>query len=120
MHIGITGPILIPSITLKYIGDRTNWPTGLGGVPVNHLINALLELGHKVSVFSTTTEIEIGESFEWHEENLSIYLGPHRKRARQYCPDFFAVERRYIKEAIIKAQPDFVHAHWQYEWAWGA
>lgn len=120
MHIGIAGPIYIPSLNIKYDGDKSNWPKGMGGVPVNHLINALLELGYKVSVFSSTPEIAVGESFEWHEENLSIYLGPHRSKPRYTCLDFFAVESNYIKNAILKAQPDFVHAHWQYEWALGA
>lgn len=120
MHIGITGPIYIPSINFQYKGDKSNWPKGMGGVPVNHLINALLEKGYKLSVFSSSPEIAIGDSFEWHEENLSIYMGPHRGRPRYVCRDFFAVESNYIKNAILKAQPDFVHAHWQYEWALGA
>lgn len=120
MHIGITGPIYLPSINLGYKGDRTNWPLGMGGVPVNHLINALLELGYHLSVFSSSPEIAIGESFEWHEENISIYVGPFREKARLRVFDFFAVERDYIKKAILKVKPDIVHAHWQYEWAWGA
>ena len=120
MHIGIAGPIYLPSINLKYTGDRHKWPVGMGGVPVNHLINALLELGHHVSVFSSSPEIKVGDSFEWHEENISIYMGPRRKRTRHLCSDFFAVERNYIKNVIAKAKPDLVHVHWQYEWAWGA
>ena len=120
MHIGIAGPIDISSINLKYSGDRSSWPVGMGGVPVNHLINALLELGFKISVFSSTPEIEVGNSFEWHEDNISIYMGPFRKRARSYCKDFFEIESNYIKNVIIKANPDIVHAHWQYEWALGA
>jgi len=120
MHIGITGPIYLPSINFKFKGNRTTWPLGMGGVPVNHLINALLELGHKVSVFSSSPEIKVGEFFEWHEENLSVYLGPHRIRPRKVCLDFFFIESNYIKKAILKSNPDFVHAHWQYEWALGA
>lgn len=120
MHIGIAGPVHIPSLKIQYDGDRSNWPIGMGGVPVNHLINALLELGHQISVFSSSPEIAVGDSFDWHEENLSIYMGPHRARPRYVCKDFFAVESDYIKNAILKARPDFVHAHWQYEWALGA
>jgi len=120
MHIGITGPVHLPSLNIKYSGDRKSWPIGMGGVPVNHLINALLELGHYISVFSSTSEIEVGDSFEWHEEGLSIYMGPHRIKPRYVCFDFFTIEKNYIKNAIIKAKPDFVHAHWQYEWALGS
>lgn len=120
MHIGISGPIYIPSINLKYTGDRSKWPIGVGGVPVNHLINALLELGYRLSVFSSSPEIGIGKSFEWHEDNISIYIGPFREKARIRVFDFFAVERDYLKNTILKAKPDFVHAHWQYEWALGS
>lgn len=120
MHVGITGPIHLPSLNIKYSGNRDSWPKGMGGVPVNHLINALLELGYYVSVFSSSTEVKIGDSFEWHEGKLSIYMGPHRLRARYVCIDFFAIESNYIKDAILKAKPDFVHAHWQYEWALGS
>ncbi|MCF8341781.1 MAG: hypothetical protein K9I82_12455 [Chitinophagaceae bacterium] len=114
MHIGITGPIYIPSINVKYRGDRSQWPIGMGGTPVNHLINALLEKGYKISVFSSSPEISPNDCFEWHEENLSIYMGPHRARPRYVCKDFFKIESNYIKNAIVKAQPDFVHAHWQF------
>lgn len=120
MHIGISGPIYIPSINLKYTGDRSEWPIGVGGVPVNHLINALLELGYRLSVFSSSPEIEVGKSFEWHEDNISIYIGPFRQKARLRVFDFFAVERDYLTNTILKAKPDFIHAHWQYEWALGS
>ncbi len=120
IHIGITGPIYLPSINTNFKGDKSNWPKGMGGVPVNHLINALLELGFKISVFSSSPEIEVGNSFEWHQDNLSIYIGPHRAKPRYCCKDFFAVESNYIKNVILKANPDFIHAHWQYEWALGA
>jgi hypothetical protein len=51
MHIGITGPIYLPSINVKFNGNRSNWPIGMGSTPVNHLINPLLEKGFEVSVF---------------------------------------------------------------------
>lgn len=119
-HIGITGPIYLSSLNLKYKGNRTHWPKGMGGTPVNHLINVLLDLGYKISVFSSSPEIEVGQSWEWHEDNIALYIGPYRKRARHRICDFFKKERDFIKKAILKAKPDFIHAHWQYEWAWGA
>jgi len=120
MHIGIAGPINLNSLNIKYDGDRTLWPKGLGGSPVNYEINALLERGYKVSIFSLCTEVNKGKSFEWHEENLSIYVGQYRKKARNRCIDLFKKERDFIKEAILKSQPDVIHAHWQYEWGWAA
>lgn len=120
MHIGISGPIYIPSLTINFDGDKTSWPIGMGGSPVNHEINALIEAGYKISIFSLSPEIEPGESFEWHGEKLSIYMGPYRKRARHRCFDLFFKERTYLKLMILKAKPEVIHAHWQYEWAWAA
>lgn len=120
MHIGIVGPIHIPSLKDNITTDTSNWINGMGGTPVNHQINALLNSGHRVSVFSLSPEIELENSFEWHQENLSIYVGPYRKRASHRCIDLFRRERQYLKNAIKKAMPQIIHAHWQYEWAWAA
>ncbi|RZK10770.1 MAG: glycosyltransferase [Flavobacterium sp.] len=120
MHIGIVGPIHIPSLKKHIKSDISGWIVGMGGTPVNHHINALLDDGHKVSVFSLTPELNVGEKFEWHQDNLSIYVGPFRKRARRRCLDLFRQERNYIKTAILSADPKIIHAHWQYEWAWAA
>jgi glycosyltransferase involved in cell wall biosynthesis len=120
MHIGISGPIHLPSLNINYGGDRSSWPKGMGGSPVNSEINALLELGYKVSVFSLSPEIQPGNSFEWLEGNLSIFIGPYRKRARYRCLDFFYKERRYLKNKILEIKPNVIHAHWQYEWGWAA
>ena len=65
-------------------------------------------------------EIQPGNSFEWLEGNLSIFIGPYRKRARERCLDFFYKERRYLKNKILEIKPNVIHAHWQYEWGWAA
>ncbi len=119
-HIGISGPVYLPSLDIKFIGNRNNWPTGMGGSPVNLEINGLLARGYKVSVFSLSPDIEANNLFEYHEENLSLYIGPFRKRARHRCLDFFKIERNFLKNKINEVSPDVVHAHWQYEWAWGS
>lgn len=121
MHIGIAGPINTRSLKAWIDTNIHNWPVGDGGgTPVNHQINALLELGHKISVFTLSTELEGKESFEWHQNNLSIYMGPFRKRARHRCIDFFKKERSFLTRSMQKAQPEIIHAHWQYEYGWAA
>lgn len=119
-HIGITGPIYLPSLIGILDEYRIEWPKGMGGVPVNHLIISLINLGHKVSVYSSSTEISDGNSFEYHQNNLSIYLGPYRKRPRDFIKDLYSKERQYLQSIIQLTKPDFIHAHWQYEWAWAA
>ncbi|MBO9584156.1 MAG: glycosyltransferase family 4 protein [Flavobacterium sp.] len=120
LHIGISGPVYLPSLNIKCTENRSNWPTGMGGSPVNLEINALLNRGYKVSVFSLSPEIESDKGFEYHEGNFSIYIGPFRKRVRDRCLDFFKIERNFLKNKINRVCPDVIHAHWQYEWAWGA
>ena len=119
-HIRILGPINLSA--LKSVIERydATWPVGLGGVPVNHLIIALINRGYKVSVFSFTPEIKNKEGFEYHQANLSIYLGSSRKRFRDQLVDLYQMERKYIKTSIRKANPDILHAHWQYEWSLAA
>ena len=120
-HIGIAGPVSLPALRAIMTGCASDMPHGMGGVPVNHLIMALFRRGYNVSVYSSSPEIPVGESFEHHQDRLSIYMGPHRAaRAKEVVKDFYKVERDYITGAIKKSKPDIVHAHWQYEWAWGA
>lgn len=117
-HIGIVGPVFLPS--LQGVRVKNNFPKGMGGSPVNHEINALIGLGYKVSVFSLSPELEKNEIFEHQEGRLSIYIGPYRKKGRKRCADLFLKERNFLKLKIREVKPDVLHAHWQYEWGWGA
>ena len=56
MHVGIVGPIHIPSLKRQIKTDVSHWVNGMGGTPVNHQINALLDEGQKVSVFSLSPD----------------------------------------------------------------
>jgi glycosyltransferase involved in cell wall biosynthesis len=120
MKIGICGPVYMPLLAKHLSTDSVIDIKGTGGAPVNHQIGALLERGYEVHVYSITPELEEDETREWHGDKLHVYMGCFRKRARQRCPDFFRKERDFIKNAIIKTQPDIVHAHWQYEFGWAA
>jgi L-malate glycosyltransferase len=80
----------------------------------------LLNAGYNVSVYSLTPELNPGESVQLNGNNLQIFLGPYRKRARKRCIDLFKAERNFLKKAMLVCKPDIIHAHWQYEWAWAA
>jgi glycosyltransferase involved in cell wall biosynthesis len=116
-HIGIIGPIHLPSLNIKYNGDRSLWPKGMGGTPVNAEINALLELGYRVTVFSLSPEIKKNDYFEYSDNSISIYIGEYRSKARQRCSDLFKKEINLLTNRIKLLKPDILHAHWQYEWA---
>jgi glycosyltransferase involved in cell wall biosynthesis len=120
MKIGICGPIYMPLLTKYLSEDSVVDIRGTGGAPVNHQVTALLDRGYEVHVYSVTPELDEDDTREWHGDKLHVYVGAFRKRARHRCPDFFLKERNFIKNAIIKTQPDIVHAHWQYEFGWAA
>ncbi|WP_247237837.1 glycosyltransferase family 4 protein [Telluribacter sp. SYSU D00476] len=120
IHIGITGPIYTPSLKAVIKNYNDNWPKGLGGVPVNQLIESLVIKGYRVSVFSNSPDVDEGKEFVHHQDNLSIYIGPSRSRVKYQVLDFYKIERNYITESLKRAKPDIIHAHWQYQWAWAA
>lgn len=120
IHIGIAGPVYLPALKEWLNGYNEAMPKGMGGVPVNHLILALLKRGYKISVFTSSPEVLPGESFEHVGDRLSVYMGPYRRSAKRRMLDLFYIERTYITNVIKRIKPDIIHAHWQYEWGWGA
>lgn len=115
--IGIAGPISTePLIEYLNLCKVQHVPSGLGGSLVVHVVGELLRRGHEVSVYSLDSTIESSIILEG--DNLTIFYGPWRlgKRMR----DMFKAERAYLKEAILKDDPAFVHAYWTYEYAMAA
>lgn len=117
MHIGIAGPILTDSLK-NYLEPPKNYPKGLGGSNVNNLIIGLLKLGHKVTIY--TLDVDINGPIVLSGNQLKIYFGEYRKKARYRMLDFFRKEAQQIKEFIQVDKPEIVNAHWGYEYAIGA
>lgn len=119
LKVGIAGPISIPHFA-KYLDHRKHrtqdLPPGLGGTPVTNLVEAMLQNGRRVVVFTLERSIDREAVFEG--DQIKLCVGPYRptRRAR----DLFSVERSYLAHAIEREQPDLVHAHWTYEFAMGA
>jgi len=105
---------------MKFIKDGNDGPipAGLGGTPVVHLVSELLNRGRDVVVFSLARDVD--DEVILQGEGLKICIGPYRSRARTRVMDFFSQERNYIQRAITREKPDFVHAHWAYEFGLGA
>lgn len=121
MHLGITGPVSTAQLAhLLHLRPGSVPPAGMGGVPVNNLILELHKRGFQLSVFSHSLEVPEGKTVVLRGDNLTIYYGHYRPRARHRIADLYAAERRFIASAIQAAKPDLIHAHWQYEWGWGA
>lgn len=121
MHIAIAGPVATAQLAhLLHLPPGNTPPAGMGGVPVNNLILELHRRGHRVSVFSHAKEVPAGKSVVLEGDRITVHYGHYRPRAWQRMADFYGAERRFIADAIRAARPDVVHAHWQYEWGWGA
>lgn len=117
MHIAIVGPAN-PSEFSDYLPACSEIPSGMGGVPVNALVQGLLATGHRVSLITGSNDT----NDTWHIKGalLELFIVPFRSRARSRVLDCFAVERRHLTAAIAKAQPDVINAHWSYEFAMAA
>lgn len=131
MKIAVLGPISTAGIAPFLIEKPpADFPIGYGGAPLmNTLIAELLARGHEVCAvtcggYPATRDSKPvglkGEHFEFH-------CCPRRKYSIRpssghvgYILDFFAYERESMKEVLDKVQPDFIHAHWTYEFAMAA
>ncbi len=132
LHIGIAGPIDTEAIKLHLNADTdvAKLPIGYGGAPlIGTLIGELLARGHRVSAYTTSSDLslDIIEPFVAEGARFKIYYCPVRKHSMgmngKYIGrivDFFKLERRFIELAILKDNPDVVHAHWAYEFALAA
>lgn len=116
MHIGFCGPA---SLTL--LQDHINDKIDVQGYPFRGsatLIREYLAQGHRVTVFTTSPDINEPKTFTG--AKLRICVVPSRKRARDRALDFFAVERRMLLERIVEEAPDVLHANWTYEFGLAA
>jgi glycosyltransferase involved in cell wall biosynthesis len=104
----------------------TDLPEGYSGAPfIGSLINELLNREHEV--IGITTSVAIGNNY-----TISMFtygkfkwiVVPSRKHTMLFnglqfgkMLDFYAVERKYLRKVIEMENPDFIHAHWSYEFA---
>ncbi|WP_446809600.1 glycosyltransferase family 4 protein [Methylomonas sp. 2BW1-5-20] len=114
--IGLVGPIETASFQdiLSSPGGQP-YPKGLGGSPVNLMARELYSRGYNLILYSLDREVKTEVTIKG--ERLTIHFGPYRRRR---ALDFFAAEIKYLAQAILKNPPDFLHAHWTYEFALAA
>lgn len=114
MHIAVIGPAN-PDEFASDLESVDVFPRGMGGIPVNGLVRSLLDLGHRVSLFTASP----GQDVVWraHGARLSIVAVPFRMRARDRALDFFHYERRAIARELSTCDAEVFHAHWTYEFA---
>lgn len=130
LHIAIVGPVATADIAHLLDGATDGLPKGYEGAPLmGTLISELLRLGHRVSAVTTAGDVPLDcrKPVQARGRNFDISYCPVRRRA--YRPnglragriiDLYAFERKYLRQAIERAAPDVVHAHWAYEFSLAA
>lgn len=128
MKIGIAGHIATDSIARYLDGDSSSLPRGYYGAPLlGTLIGALLERGHSIVAYTTSSDMTPGTRVSAQGERFKITYCAARRRAFRYsdghwgrAADGFKHERTLLSQAMQEDAPDLVHAHWSYEFALAA
>ena len=101
----------------RFCGRSTAGVTcGLGSTAITPLICEFLSRGHEVTLYTLSKDVLEQRTYEW--DNLRIVAGPFR--TRHLGGTYYYPEIRFLRRAIKADAPDFVHAHWTYEFALGA
>lgn len=130
MKIAILGPISTAGIApYLYEPPPSDFPKGTSGAPLmSTLIGSLLERGHEVCA------ITYGGWATRHNQpvslkgtNFEFYCVPVRQHSVRpknghigRILDLYAYERRAVGKLLTAVKPDFVHAHWTYDFGMAA
>jgi L-malate glycosyltransferase len=112
MHIGIISPCSSGPLA-DLLPESGGVDLGCGVHFMATLVRALIERGHRLSVVTLSEEISEKRIFEG--PKLAFYVYPMRSRRRMR--DLFKLEREGLREGILRAKPEILHAHWTYEFA---
>lgn len=90
---------------------------GVLATPVTPLARAWHQRGHDISVFCLDPSVAKEQVLRG--SRLVIHVLPKR-RARRCLLDFYSVERRLLRRAILEESPEVLSAQWTYEHALAA
>src|SRR5688500_14443990 len=112
MHIGIVGACS-SGLLSDLLPDSGGVDLGCGGYLIATLVRALVDRGHRVSVITLSAELKDRKIL--HGPKLTYYVYP--MRTRRQMRDLYKIERQGLRQGILLAKPEILHAHWTYEWA---
>lgn len=113
MRIGIAGPVSLR--LLRGFENESRLPIGYEHPPMSALVNAFLDRGHDVTVF--TTSVGLTEPVVYAASGLRVCIARRERRAAR---DLFRSERKDLVSLMKEYPTDIVNAHWSYEFAWAA
>lgn len=111
MHIGIVGPCSSGPLA-DFLPESAGVDLGCGGYPIVNLVRAMIGQGHYVSVITLSPAITDRRILKGPQ--LTYYVYPMRTQRRMR--DLYKAERHGLREGILLAKPDILHAHWTYEY----
>lgn len=114
--IALVGPIETETfLDILNLPLDQSYPKGIGGSPVNLLAIELHKRGYKILLCSVDPTVKDQLTLEG--DRLKIrFINYTQKPAR----NFFRQETQGLTEILLAEKPDFVHAHWTYEFALAA
>ena len=115
MKLGFAAPVSL-HLLRHLVKDGDQLPPGYLFAPSADWIQALMRLGHHVTVYTTDTQTALPRTY--HGEGLTIRIAP--ARANGCGRDLFAAERRYLWKMMMEDRCEVIHAHWTYEFALAA
>jgi len=116
LHVGIAAPIYLPLLSDYLHNADTIEVEGMGGFSVTYLVRGLLSLGVKVSVY--TLDPRQTKPLLIEGSRLRVYCGHFRTHGRM--KELMRLERKQLEDFMAVDDPDLIHAHWTYEYAWAA
>lgn len=114
--IALVGPIETENfLDILKLPQGQPYPKGLGGSPVNLLALELHKRGYNLLLCSEDPMVEDEACLQG--ERLKIRFVHYRPRPAR---SFFREESARMAKVLLEEQPDFIHAHWTYEFALAA
>lgn len=128
MKIGFAGHVSTESVRHLLDTDPDALPRGYYGAPLMAtLISELLRRGHHVFAYTTSSDMAPGQRIMATGPRFKLTYCAARPRAFRYsngqwgrAADGFSREREALVRSMQEDAPDFVHAHWCYEFAQAA
>jgi glycosyltransferase involved in cell wall biosynthesis len=115
MNLGFASPVSL-QLLRHLVEDGENLPPGYQFAPSADWVQELMKRGHHVSLYTTAREIDAPKTFRGDGITIRIAM----QRSNGAGRDFFAAERKQLKQMMTSDRCQMIHAHWTYQFALAA